>query len=150
MCILRLRSRRGTSSGNRTATGVINERDQNIECEGLWGARELKRRDLLVRFSFLGKSASSFRYARNSGVRAIRSAEQYFAALRFAVLAGIIAVVGMAPSVQAQNVTFKIPPVKIPLTIKDQVMTITASALISMVSKDRDVNIFNLQLSVDL
>jgi hypothetical protein len=56
----------------------------------------------------------------------------------------------LAISAGAQNPTFKIPPVKIPLTVKDQAITITASALISMVSKDRDVNIFKLELTADL
>jgi hypothetical protein len=53
-------------------------------------------------------------------------------------------------STQAQNLTFRVPPVKIPLTVKDQAVTITASALISMVSKDRDLDIFKLELSADL
>ena len=51
---------------------------------------------------------------------------------------------------QNQNLTFKIPPVKIPLTIKDQAVTIIASAVISLASKDRDINIFKLELTADL
>jgi hypothetical protein len=50
----------------------------------------------------------------------------------------------------AQNVTFKIPPVKIPLKIKEQPVTITATALISMHSKDKETSIFKLQLTADL
>ncbi len=50
----------------------------------------------------------------------------------------------------AQNVTFKIPSVKIPLKIKEQSLTITASALISMHSKDKETSIFSLQLTADL
>jgi len=53
-------------------------------------------------------------------------------------------------SVHAQNVTFKIPPVKIPFAVKDQQAYITASALISMASKEGDLDIFNLQLTADL
>jgi hypothetical protein len=136
--------------GNRTAIADINERCQNIECEELWGAREPKRRDLLGRFSFRGKSAASFRSTGSSEAHASGSAKRNFWALGCAVLPAILVVAGMASSSRAQNVTFKIPPVKIPLTIKDQAITITASALISMVSKDREVNIFNLQLSADL
>jgi hypothetical protein len=67
-----------------------------------------------------------------------------------AVLVAILAAAGMPATADAQNVTFKIPPVKIPITIKDQAINITASALISMVSKDRDVNMFRLQLNADL
>jgi hypothetical protein len=54
------------------------------------------------------------------------------------------------PNAQPQNLNFKIPPVKIPLTIKDQSVNITASALISQVSKDHDQNIFKLELTADL
>jgi len=54
------------------------------------------------------------------------------------------------PIVQAQNLNFRIPPAKIPLTIKDQSVNITASALISQVSKDHDQNIFKLELTADL
>jgi hypothetical protein len=138
------------SLGNRTANGIINERDQNIECEELWGAREPKRRDLLGRFSFQGKSAAIFRSTGDSGLRASHLPKRKFCALRCAVLTVIIVAAGMATSACAQNVSFKIPPVKIALTIKDQAITITASALISMVSKDRDINIFHLQLNADL
>jgi hypothetical protein len=53
-------------------------------------------------------------------------------------------------SAEAQNLTFRIPPVKIPFTVNDQAVTITASALISMVSKDRDLDVFRLELSADL
>jgi hypothetical protein len=55
-----------------------------------------------------------------------------------------------SPIVQAQNLNFKIPPVRIPLTIKDQTVTITASALISQVSKDHEQDIFKLELTADL
>jgi len=50
----------------------------------------------------------------------------------------------------AKNVSFKIPPVKIPLTVKDQSITITAWAQISMVSSNKDMQIFNLELDADL
>ena len=67
-----------------------------------------------------------------------------------AVLAAILLTGAPAPAADAQNLTFKIPPVKIPFMVKDQAVTITASALISMVSKDRDQAVFKLELSVDL
>ena len=53
-------------------------------------------------------------------------------------------------SVHAQNVTFKIPPVKIPLKIKEQSVAITASAIVSMHSKDQETSIFKLELTADL
>jgi hypothetical protein len=49
-----------------------------------------------------------------------------------------------------QNVVFKIPPVKIPLDVKDQPITITASAILTVSSKDRNLTILNLQLTGDL
>jgi hypothetical protein len=50
----------------------------------------------------------------------------------------------------AQNTVFKIPPVKIPLDVKDQPITITASAILTLSSKDRNLRILNLQLTGDL
>jgi hypothetical protein len=50
----------------------------------------------------------------------------------------------------AQNAVFKIPPVKIPLDIKDQPITITASAILTISSRDRNLRILNLQLTGDL
>ena len=56
------------------------------------------------------------------------------------------------PSVFAsdQTLTFKIPPVKIPLNVKDQRVIIFASALITLRTKAQGMNILNLQLSADL
>ncbi len=51
---------------------------------------------------------------------------------------------------RAQNVTFEIPRVKIPLKIKEQSVTITASAIVSVHSKDQETSIFNLKLNADL
>jgi len=56
-----------------------------------------------------------------------------------------------APAVTlAQNVTFKVPPVKIPLKIKEQSVTITAFAVVSVRSKDAETSFFKLELSADL
>ena len=46
--------------------------------------------------------------------------------------------------------TFKIPPVRIPLDIKDQHVTIAASGVITLLTKERGLNILKLQLSADL
>jgi hypothetical protein len=74
---------------------------------------------------------------------------------RFSALCLIVILPLLAPStapVRANDrvLTFKIPPVKIPLDIKDQHVTVVASALITMVSQDRDLHIFHLQLTADL
>jgi hypothetical protein len=68
------------------------------------------------------------------------------AILRFAVLCLCL----LVPGAFAQNTIFKIPPVKIPLEVKDQPMSITASAILTISSRDRNLRIFNLQLTGDL
>jgi hypothetical protein len=65
--------------------------------------------------------------------------------LRFGVVAFVL-----ASPLQAQNAVFKIPPVKIPLDVKDQPITITASAILTISSKDRNLTILDLQLTGDL
>src|ERR1700761_2815658 len=50
----------------------------------------------------------------------------------------------------AQNDVFKVPAVKIPLEVKDQPITITASAVLTLTTKDRNVRILHLQLTGDL
>lgn len=49
-----------------------------------------------------------------------------------------------------QTVTFKIPPVKIPLDIKDQRVAISASGLITLLRKARGINDLKLDLRADL
>jgi hypothetical protein len=67
-----------------------------------------------------------------------------------AALALGVAIAAWPAPARAQNVTFKIPPVKIPLKIKEQSVAITASALISMHAKDKETSIFKLELTADL
>ena len=83
-----------------------------------------------------------------------RAAKHNFLTGRSALVALVLAlflVVG-APSVKAndQAMTFKTPPVKIPLNIKDQQVTIVASALITMRAKEQGTNILKLELTADL
>jgi len=66
-----------------------------------------------------------------------------------AVLIAILVTASPALSADA-HLSFKIPPVKIPFKVKDQAVTITAWAMISMVAKDRDLDVFKLELSADL
>jgi len=49
-----------------------------------------------------------------------------------------------------RSVTFRIPPVNIPLKIKDQQATIVASALITLVAQNHGVNDMELKLTADL
>ena len=71
--------------------------------------------------------------------------------MRVSAILAVVLVAGVrANAAQVQRLTFRVPPVKIPFTVKDQEVTITASALISMVSRDRDLEVFKLELSADL
>jgi hypothetical protein len=63
----------------------------------------------------------------------------------------LVLAIGASPLfATAQNAVFKIPPVKIPLDIKDQPITITASAILTLTTKDRNLRILNIQLTGDL
>ena len=62
------------------------------------------------------------------------------------ILAAFASPVFAAP----KNETFKIPPVKIPLKIKDQQITIVASGLVTMAPKVHGLNVVNLALTADL
>jgi hypothetical protein len=66
--------------------------------------------------------------------------------IRFAVLC----LFALLPGAHAQNTVFKIPPVKIPFEVKDQPLSITASAILTISSKAGNLRIFNLQLTGDL
>lgn len=48
-----------------------------------------------------------------------------------------------------QTVSFKIPPVNIPLNVKDQHVSIAASGVITLLAKEHGLNILKLQLSAD-
>jgi hypothetical protein len=71
---------------------------------------------------------------------------------RFSSVVLILVFVLEASTVEAstQETVFKIPPVKIPLDIKDQPITITTSAVLTISSKDRNGAIVNLELTGDL
>jgi hypothetical protein len=68
-------------------------------------------------------------------------------------LAAIVLVLAMmaAPLCGSdQNLTLKIPPVKVPLNIKDQQITIVASGLITIAAKEHGVNNLGVELTADL
>jgi hypothetical protein len=65
-------------------------------------------------------------------------------------LIGLLIAAAPVTSADSKNLSFKIPPVKIPLTVKDQTVTILAWAQISMVSSNKEMQIFNLELDADL
>jgi hypothetical protein len=67
-----------------------------------------------------------------------------------ALLAVFVLLAAPAFPANDQTLTFKIPPVEIPLNIKDQRVIIAASALITLRTKSQGMNILNLQLSADM
>jgi len=102
----------------------------------------LKNHDSLARIFFMREVSRLI----SGGRRSCRSSQ-------WRMVGGLVLVlaIGTWPiPAQAQNVTFKIPPVKIPLKIKDQSVTITASAIVSMHSKDQETSMFKLELTADL
>ncbi len=62
----------------------------------------------------------------------------------------ILAAASFSPGASAQNSVFKLPPVKIPLDIKDQPVTITVWATVTIAPRGRDAKIVNLELTGDL
>src|SRR5271170_8085164 len=69
------------------------------------------------------------------------------------VAASLISLLALAvPALRANDpkLSFKIPPVNIPLHIKGQELNIVASGAISMARKDHDLNEMNLSLTADL
>jgi hypothetical protein len=78
------------------------------------------------------------------------AARKKFVWRRAAVLAFVIAMGSSPGYASGQSLIFKIPPVKIPLDIKDQHVTVAVSALITMISKDRGLDVLKLELTADL
>lgn len=72
--------------------------------------------------------------------------------LRFKSTVAGIFLLALAPLLcsNEQTTTFKIPPVKIPVTVKDQQVMLVASALITLKTKAQGINILNLQLTGDM
>lgn len=101
-------------------------------------------KNALRRFPLILSFASVFNHFRRSRP----PAKLKFLKCIFAILALFL---GASPTFASdQNLTFKIPPVKIPLNIKDQRVTIVASALITLRTKAQGMNILKLELTADL
>ncbi len=137
-------------AGNRRERGAIKEQGSQGTVRRASGAREPVRRRILRRSSVLLKLALRVRSTVGSGSRWCNFAgcnelAHVCAVLVFTLVAGVASTFA-----GAQNLTIKIPPIRVPLTIKDQAISITASALISMVSKDQNLDVFRLELTADL
>jgi hypothetical protein len=66
------------------------------------------------------------------------------------VLALILAAGVFSIAADAQKLSFKIPPTLIRLNVKDQPVTITAFGVVSMLTQERDLAVFNVELDADL
>ena len=63
----------------------------------------------------------------------------------------LIAAISVAPIFGGdKSQTFKIPPARIPLKIKDQQVTIVASGLVTVAAKEHGLNTANVELTADL
>lgn len=85
---------------------------------------------------------------KNCSSRKYPSASFTFTTFRRAVLALSLAASPLAAS--TQNAVIKVPPVKIPLDVKGQPITITASAILTVSTKNRTLTTLHLQLTGDL
>jgi hypothetical protein len=73
-----------------------------------------------------------------------------FSIRRSATILTILAAFASPVFAAAKNETFQIPPVKIPLKIKDQQITIVASGQVTVAPKVHGLNVVNLELTADL
>ena len=99
----------------------------------------------LQRLAVLLAFLSFFRFSNCSVDPSYRRSKFRSAALALALFATTL-----PTQASDQTVTFKIPPVKIPVSIKDQRVTMVASGLITLITKKQGLNILNLQLTADL
>jgi len=81
----------------------------------------------------------------NAGVARHRSLTLHSAVLALLLLMGTSRSRASDPTA-----TFEIPPVKVPLDVKDQQVTIAASAVLAVTRNEHGLNIARLQLSADL
>jgi hypothetical protein len=131
--------------GNRWVHDLIDQRDNDTK--GFGGYRSVLE-NILQRFPWILALASVSRHTR----RPVSPAKHNFWRRSSAVLSLFFVLISGALPIDARDEgpTFKIPPVKIPLNIKDQHVTIAASALVTMVAQDRGLNVLKLRLTADL
>src|SRR3984957_18671566 len=144
------RFRRALSSvRGKATTRLVNiihlGKHQNLFA-GAWEGSLCRQRSAWVRFFAKWKAVSRSAFTNSSFCNARRSVARSWRTL---LLAG--ALLSALPSIlAAQDATFKIPPQKIPFTVKDQQAYIVASATVTMVPKTSAADTFRLQLTADL
>lgn len=84
------------------------------------------------------------------GLAVGKTNRRYIPLFESTVIAAVL--LALAPLIYSneQTTSFKIPPVKIPVTVKDQQVTLVASALITLKTKAQGLNILNLKLTGDM
>jgi hypothetical protein len=132
------------------AVGVSSRKEIISDSRARFGGSWAVRKDILGRFSFVLQLAPICGSTCSSTLHPSDSKRRNLLGHSCALLAAILLLGAHPPAVDAQNLTFNVPPVKIPFMVKDQAVSITASALISMVSSDRDQAVFKLKLTADL
>jgi hypothetical protein len=66
------------------------------------------------------------------------------------LVSALVLTIVVSAQASDKTVTFKIPPVKIPVDLKDQRITMVASGVITLTAKKQGLNILDLQLNADL
>jgi hypothetical protein len=96
-----------------------------------------------------------FRSLKISKPRRFASSLRFISSVDFHELISVAVILSLllpipAAAASDQTTTFKIPPVKIPVSVKDQRVTMVAFALITLTRKSHGLNILNLQIKADL
>jgi hypothetical protein len=111
-----------------------------------WGLQGSVQKTILRLFPSLSALAPVIRFL----TRPAPSARRNFLKCGSALLAFLLIAGPLPVDARVQSVTFKIPPTKIPLKIKDQQVTIVASAVITLRQQNQGLNILTLELTADL
>jgi hypothetical protein len=96
-----------------------------------------------------------FRSLKIRNPRGFASSLRFISSVDFHELISVAVILSLllpipAAAASDQTTTFKIPPVNIPISVKDQRVTIVAFALITLTRKSHGLNILHLQINADL
>ena len=103
----------------------------------------------------LSEMREFFRSLKISHPRRFASSLRFISSVDFRELISVAVILSLllpipAAAASDQTTTFKIPPVKIPISVKDQRVTMVAFALITLTRKSHGLNILHLQINADL
>ena len=109
-------------------------------CTKVSGAHEFVKKGVLQQRGSTFAITLSFKSSKHW-----RSSKSAFVALTLILFAAALPL-----HANDKTVTFNIPPVKIPVSVKDQRITMLASGVITLTAKKPGLNILDLQLNADL